>query len=237
MKRLYWLTLLAAGAAPLHANSIVDGTTLSGSLGYNTNNVYVYITNGYNPLLPAWINNIGGIEFTPSSNFTLESLIVPLYQISGTSQVTFTLYSGNSTPATVLDSVSMTLPTGWNLDTFNFNGDKLQAGQNYFLIGSVPGSTSITNQVDWAGNTASKTVPFLSNQEWLTGTYAGYGYFYWATNDFGNGPAWQIAADPGAPEPATFLLIGCGLVAVGVVRAKGAVTARYARSSPASGSK
>ncbi len=97
----------------------------------------------------------------------------------------------------------------------------LQPGQNYYLIGTVPQSTSNTYEVDWAGNTESASVPWCYGETWLTGQFAPNGFLGWNTTTFSSGPAWQINAQLVTPEPAAFALAALGLLAIGLMRMGG----------------
>jgi hypothetical protein len=215
--RVLFVIMPLAMAPAAHA-TLSFGTTPSGPLGYTTQDLFSMAADSYNAGLPAWIWSTGGFEFSLPNNYTFESLIVPLNELANV-PVTFTLYSGATRPTTALDSVSMMLPGGDNLDTFNFTGHvQLQGGQNYFLIASVPQSTTSGSQLNWYGNTAGASVPFSYGETWLTGTYAGYGFLGWNSTTFSSGPAWQIEVD--SPEPAAMALAGLGLLAIGILRRK-----------------
>ncbi len=216
------LTILSAvlAIAPAASAAILFGTTTSGTLDYNPFSVSIFISDGFNPNLPAWIWNTGGIEFSPPSGvWTLDSLTVPLRAPVISVPVTFTLYSGTSRPETPLATSTLTLPesTGFSLDTFTFStAPQIQGGQNYFLIGTTPQSTTQGNQVDWAGDNNGVSTPFFFGQTWLTGQFGGFGFLGW--NSFTSGVAWQVALDP-VPEPGSIFLISLGLAGL-LVRAR-----------------
>ena len=210
--------LMPLAIAPAAHATLTFGTTPSGPLGYTSSDVYAEAVDSYNSQLPAWIWSTAGFEFSlPTGEYIFESLTVPL-GLFGTVPVTFTLYSGGSRPQTQLDSSTMNL-SGGTLQTFDFTGNvQLQGGQNYFLIATVPQSTTSGSQLDWYGNTAGANVPFVYGETWLTGTYAGYGFLGWNSITFGSGPAWQIQVSSSAPEPAAMALAGAGLIAIGCMR-------------------
>jgi hypothetical protein len=214
------LTFVLASTA--HATTTF-GTTAAGPLGFNPNNTYVFMDNGFNNQLPAWVWSTGGFEFTVPSDIEIDSLTVPLRSFED-AQVTFSLYSGNSNPQTLLETSSQTVPLNgspsYSLFTFSFSGSMLQPGQNYFLIGTVPQSTSNSYQVDWAGNTEGASVPWYYGETWLTGLFAPNGFLGWNTTTFSSGPAWQINAQLVTPEPAALGLAGLGLLAIGAMRVK-----------------
>jgi PEP-CTERM motif len=215
------VVLTVAFASAAHATTSF-GTTPSGTLGYDPNNTYAFMSNGFNPNIPAWIWSTGGFEFTVLQDDAIDSLTVPLRSFEASS-LTFTLYSGAAHPQTALETSSQTIPVngsfGYNLFTFNFAGTTvLHPGQNYFLIGTVPQSTSNTYEVQWAGNTEGVSVPWFYGETWLTGTYASYGFLGWNNYTPSSGPAWQINAQQVTPEPAAFALAGLGLLAIGLIR-------------------
>jgi PEP-CTERM motif len=215
------VALTGAFASTAHATTSF-GTTASGTLGYNPNNTYAYMSNGFNPNLPAWIWSTGGFEFTVPQDDLIDSLTVPLRSFEN-STVTMSLYSGGSTPQTLLETSSLSIPVvdgfGYQLFTFNFSGTThLLPGQNYFLIGTVPQSTINTYEVQWAGNTEGVSVPWAAGETWLTGQFAPNGFLGWNTTTFSSGPAWQINAQQVTPEPAAFALAGLGLLAIGLIR-------------------
>jgi len=199
--------------APAASAAMLFGTTTSGTLDYNPNSVYIFISDSFNPNLPAWIWSTAGFEFSlPSGTWTLDSLTVPLRAPEITVPVTFTLYSGTSAPATPIASSTVTLSqsSGFSLDTFIFATlPQLQGGQNYFLIGSTPQSTTQGNQVDWAADQNGVSTPLFYGETWLTGQFAGFGFLGWSST--ASSVAWQIAADASVPEPASVLFTTAGL--------------------------
>jgi PEP-CTERM motif len=216
------LVLILALASAAHATTTF-GTTAAGPLGFNPNNTYVFMDNGFNNQLPAWVWSTGGFEFTVPSDIEIDSLTVPLRSFED-AQVTFSLYSGSTHPGTLLDTSSQTVPLNgglsYGLFTFSFSGTMLQPGQNYYLIGTIPQSTTNTYQVDWAGNTEGASVPWYYGETWLTGQFASNGFLGWNTTTFSSGPAWQINAQLVTPEPAALGLAGLGLLAIGAMRVK-----------------
>ncbi len=217
--RIFTAVLALAPALPA---ATYYGTTTTGPLAFDSGNIYAMITDGNNPNL-GWVNGTAGIEFSlPAGTYTLDSFTLPLRSLIGSVQATFTLYSGNTRPETALTSVTQNLPfsTSFSLDTFNIPGGITLSGlQNYFLIGSVPQSTTNSSQVDWAGSSPATPTPLFYGQTWLTGTYSGYGFLGWNNYTPGAGPAWQITvASANAPEPGLMLLMGAGLVVVGLLR-------------------
>jgi hypothetical protein len=213
--------LMPLAIAPMAHATLTFGTTPSGPLAYTSGSTYAEAVDTFNSGLPAWIWSTGGFEFSlPSGEYTFESLTVPLSLI-GTVPVTFTLYSGGGQPQTELDSSTMNLSAD-TLQTFDFTGNvQLQGGQNYFLIATVPQSTTSGSQLDWYGNTAGANVPFVYGQTWLTGLFQPNGFLGWNSTTFGGGPAWQIqVSGSSAPEPAAMALAGLGLLAIGCIRKK-----------------
>jgi len=211
------LVLAHAGQA-----TTLFGTTTSGTLAYNPFNVYSMIADSQNPTL-GWVNSTMGFEFSlPAGNYQLDMFTLALRAPIGNTQATFTLYSGSTNPQTALASVTESLPGSSNFGLFNvtFPGSLTLSGlQNYFLIGTVPQSTTTSEQIDWAASSPGSNVPVFYGETWLTGQFANNGFLGWNSYTPNPGPAWQLTVDAAAaPEPALVFLTGFGLVAIGLLR-------------------
>jgi len=139
-----------------------------------------------------------------------------LRSITDDNTVRFSLYDQDPNflrPGSVLESAEMFIEEvyTYSLRTFLFSGNsKLEAGRNYFLIGSITDPTSQgIQQIDWAGSSPAATV-----QQFYRVTPPGG----WNTIINNNGPAYQINATEGesspVPEPNMFPLLTAGVFAV-----------------------
>lgn len=198
----------SAGAA------VLAGTSQTTPLSFNQFNTFAMIgvqTNGNRLEM--------GFLFTIPDNgpdYFLDNLIVPLRSITDDNTVRFSLYDQDPNflrPGSVLESSEMFISEvyTYSLRTFLFSGNtKLEAGRNYFLIGSITDPTSQgIQQIDWAGSSPAATV-----QQFYRVIPPGG----WNTIINSNGPAYQINATEGefspVPEPSMFPLLTAGMFAL-----------------------
>jgi len=191
----------------LHAAAL--GTDTDGILDFNQFNTFHFITNQFPTNVNAWVNARAGFLFSTPTPMYLHNLIVPVHlSASAPETVTFTLYTGTTFPLTAIESASLVLPNDntFALREFAFSGNTLLTpGVNYFMVGSVPVSYTLTTHVAWAGSNPGVSVPFVrqvNNQ--FTGPSG------WNPGPMLNGPAWQI--DTNIPEPGTAVGVALALL-------------------------
>jgi len=200
--------------APSAGATVLAGTSQTTPLPFNQFNTFAQIgvqTNG-NRLEMGFLFTIPG----NGPDYFLDNLIVPLRSVTDDNTVRFTLYGQDPNllrPGSALESADLFLTEGttYFLRTFLFSGNtKLEAGRNYFLIGSItdPTSTGI-QQIDWAGSSPAATV-----QQFYRVIPPGG----WNTVTSNSGPAYQINATASesapVPEPNTFPLLTAGIFAL-----------------------
>ena len=199
---------------PTARATVLAGTSQTTPLPFNQFNTFAMIgvqTNG-NRLEMGFLFTIPG----DGPDYFLDNLIVPLRSITDDNTVRFSLYDQDPNflrPGSVLESAEMFIEEvyTYSLRTFLFSGNsKLEAGRNYFLIGSITDPTSQgIQQIDWAGSSPAATV-----QQFYRVTPPGG----WNTIINNNGPAYQINATEGesspVPEPNMFPLLTAGVFAV-----------------------
>jgi len=196
--------------------TVLAGTSQTTPLPFNQFNTFAMIgvqTNGNRLEM--------GFIFTIPANgpdYFLDNLVVPLRSITDDNTVRFSLYDQDPNflrPGSVLESAEMFIEEvyTYSLRTFHFSGNtKLEAGRNYFLIGSItdPVNQGI-QQIDWAGSSPAATV----QQFYLVAPPGGWNTF---TNS--NGPAYQVNATEGesspVPEPNALSLLSAGMFALTV---------------------
>jgi hypothetical protein len=167
------MALVLLGLAQVLPAAAFYGTTTSGTLAFDRSSTFSLTLNTFNPAMGC-VNQVGGIEFSlPAGTYQLDWMTLALRSAINTAQMTFTLYSGNTQPQTALATTTLNLPfTGstYNLYNVSFPATVTLLGlQNYFLIGSLPQSTSANSQIDWAGSSPGSPTPDLFGQTWLTG--------------------------------------------------------------------
>ena len=202
--------------APSAGATVLAGTSQTTPLPFNQFSTFAQIgvqTNGNRAEM--------GFLFTIPANgpdYFLDNLIVPLRSVADDNTVRFSLYDQDPNflrPGSVLESAEMFLTEGttYSLRTFLFSGNtKLEAGRNYYLIGSITDPTNQgIQQIDWAGSSPNTTV-----QRFYRVTPPGG----WNSATNNSGPAYQINATAGesspVPEPSMFPLLTAGMFALTV---------------------
>lgn len=199
---------------PTAGATVLAGTSQTTPLPFNQFSTFAQIgvqTNGNRAEM--------GFLFTIPANgpdYFLDNLIVPLRSITDDNTVRFSLYDQDPNflrPGSVLESAEMFIEEvyTYSLRTFLFTGaTKLEAGRNYFLIGSITDAASQgIQQIDWAGSSPDATV-----QQFYRVIPPGG----WNTITNNSGPAYQINATAGesspVPEPNMFPLLTAGMFAL-----------------------
>lgn len=200
------LVVLAVAPTPAQADTIFSNF---GSATSFSNGLAVCGSCGpYDSSIQAGDPEYLATSFTPSADFTLSEIDVPLGRYSGTNGATVELLNDASglPGSTILESWTLTNLPG-SSTTFtpqsltSSGGVSLSSGVQYWVAVFPEDSTS---WIDWSTNT-------------LNPAESGYAYNFgygWASYDYTT-PAFQVLGTPAAvatPEPASLTLLGAGLL-------------------------
>lgn len=153
---------------------------------------------------------IPAVAFTPSGSFTFSSAQVAVGSLSGPNilQVILMTSSGGA-PGNIIETITVT-----NLPSFGSGGialansalhPVLTSGTQYWLVAFPPDPNTI---MAWNFSLIDFSSPVLGSFTDLTGPWLSI------QGQGGPRPAFQINGEP-VPEPATMLLLGTGLAALG----------------------
>jgi hypothetical protein len=141
-----------------------------------------------------------GMDFTPSANFNLSQVLLPLVFVSGTNGVDVSLVSdsGGLPGTTTLESWTVTgIPNTSTLEDLAASGVSLFGGTTYWIVAEAIASDTAAG---WNINNTGQT-GFSVNQ--------GKGWF---ANPLATSPALEVMGTASVPEPSSLLLLGTGFI-------------------------